>query len=151
MAVSIQVREQLSKQMNEALLKLRDLNLPMDAIGQEVLSQTLERITQEQKAPDGTPWREWSDDYKKSKAFKKGHQGFLDASGDLIDWLDYKASSDEAIVGTNLIYAATHQFGDKKRNIPARPFLGLSLDNEIDLIKVVNREIDKELKRKGLK
>lgn len=27
------------------------------------------------------------------------------------------------IVGTNVIYSATHQYGDRTRNIPARPFL----------------------------
>lgn len=29
----------------------------------------------------------------------------------------------EAVVGTNLIYGATHEFGDPGRNIPARPYL----------------------------
>ena len=29
----------------------------------------------------------------------------------------------EVIVGTNVIYASTHQNGDAKRKIPARPFL----------------------------
>lgn len=32
--------------------------------------------------------------------------------------------------GTNLVYAATHQFGDKKRKIPARPYL-IFLDENI--------------------
>jgi len=28
----------------------------------------------------------------------------------------------------NLVYAATHHFGDPRRGIPARPFLGVSRD-----------------------
>ena len=39
----------------------------------------------------------------------------------LADW-----SPTESVAGTNLIYAATHQFGDPDRDIPARPYLGAS-------------------------
>ena len=35
----------------------------------------------------------------------------------------FKAGQGEMIVGTNVIYASTHQHGDPSRNIPARPFL----------------------------
>lgn len=33
-------------------------------------------------------------------------------------------------IGTNVKYAKVHQYGSKKRNIPARPFLGV---NEYEL------------------
>lgn len=39
-----------------------------------------------------------------------------------------------AMVGTNKIYAATHQFGDPNRNIPERSFLELT-DGDLDDIK----------------
>lgn len=150
MAVSIRVQEQLSKQMNEALKQLQSLRMPMDVVGQEVLSQTIERITQEQKAPDGTPWAAWSESYQNYKARKQDGGAFLDASGELIDSLNYEATNDEALVGTNLVYAATHQFGDEQRNIPARPYLGLSKQNELDLIKAVEYAIEQKMKAKGL-
>lgn len=35
----------------------------------------------------------------------------------------FEVGAGEVIVGTNVIYAATHQHGDAGRNIPARPFL----------------------------
>jgi hypothetical protein len=35
----------------------------------------------------------------------------------------FRVMGNGVIVGTNLIYAATHQYGDAKRGIPARPFL----------------------------
>jgi hypothetical protein len=35
----------------------------------------------------------------------------------------FEPGAGEIIVGTNVKYAATHQHGDRKRNIPARPFL----------------------------
>ncbi len=150
MAVSIRVQEQLSKQMNEALKQLQSLRMPMDVVGQEVLSQTVERITQEQKAPDGTPWADWSESYKNYKARKQDGGAFLDASGELIDSLNYESTTDETLVGTNLVYAATQQFGDDDRGITARPYLGLSKQNELDLIKAVEFAIEQKMKAKGL-
>lgn len=47
--------------------------------------------------------------------------------------------NDSALVGTNVIYAAIHQFGGKAGRglsvtIPARPFLQLTEQDELDLI-----------------
>ena len=52
----------------------------------------------------------------------------LERSGDLAarilaDWDD-----STAVAGTNVVYAATHHFGDPCRRIPPRPFLGVSDD-----------------------
>lgn len=52
----------------------------------------------------------------------------LEWSGDvasriLADWDDTSA-----VVGTNAVDAATHHFGDPRRGIPARPFLGVDAD-----------------------
>ena len=44
-------------------------------------------------------------------------------------------------VGSNLVYAATHQFGDPDRRIPARPYLGLSADDERDIEALKNRVV----------
>ena len=48
-------------------------------------------------------------------------------------------TNDEAIVGTNEPYAAIHQFGGKagrgrKVDIPARPFLALTPQDETDIL-----------------
>lgn len=52
---------------------------------------------------------------------------------------NYTVTGNSAVeVGTNLVYAATHQFGDEKRRIPQREFLGLSPDDE----QQINRLID---------
>ena len=68
----------------------------------------------------------------------KGPTPILEQSGDLQRSLTAEYDNNSVIVGTNLIYAATHQFGAKKGqfaakkgrpipwgDIPARPFLGL--------------------------
>jgi phage gpG-like protein len=46
------------------------------------------------------------------------------------DTLAYNTSPQSMEMGTNLIQGSTHQFGDDERGIPARPFLGVSEDDE---------------------
>ena len=46
----------------------------------------------------------------------------------------YVAGADSVAVGTNEAYGSPHRFGDDNRNIPARPFLGLSdADDVLDI------------------
>jgi len=104
-----------------------DFDPLLDAIGGLVVSQTEERITQTKAAPDGTAWPALSPAYAKRK--KKGG-GILELEGDLRDSLVHLVTGDNVEVGTNLVYGATHQFGDDSRGIPQREFLGLSPDNE---------------------
>ncbi len=40
-------------------------------------------------------------------------------------------------VGSNMVYAATHEYGDPRRGIPARPFLRSSRDARIDDVKAI--------------
>jgi len=42
----------------------------------------------------------------------------------------YRLDNSKVEIGTNVIYANVHQFGNPKLNIPARPFLGISEDDE---------------------
>ena len=100
----------------------------LDSIGALVVSQTEERIARSKTAPDGTPWLALNPAYAKRK--KKGG-GILELEGDLRDSLVHLVTGKTSVrVGTNLVYAATHQFGDQKRGIPQREFLGLSPADE---------------------
>ncbi len=108
----------------------------LDSIGAVAESQTRRRIEEQLGAPDGTPWVDWSEKYA---ATRHSGQGFLYAEGDLADSIDHQVvSNDQVEVGSNLIYAATHQFGDEDRGIPARPYLGLSADDEDELLDTLN-------------
>ncbi len=98
-----------------------------------VESQTRRRIEDERTAPDGAPWPLWSERYKKSR-----HKGntLLRGEGDLVDSISGAFDgTDEVSVGSNLVYAAIHQFGGTDdmapgpAGIPARPYLGLSGEN----------------------
>lgn len=105
----------------------------LDALGAEGETQTRRRIQEEKTAPGGTPWAPWSPPYAKSR---HGGQGLLQAEGHLLDSIQYEVIGDDTVGwGSNLIYAAIHQFGgaDVGSNIPARPWLGLSTENSDDL------------------
>jgi len=39
------------------------------------------------------------------------------------------------------IDGATHQFGDPRRNIWARPFLGISDDDQVEIIAILRRHV----------
>lgn len=55
--------------------------------------------------------------------------------GQLAASINDRHTHDTAIVGTNVKYGATQQFGDESRNIPARPYLALQPEDmaEIEL------------------
>ena len=59
------------------------------------------------------------------------------ASRILADWDDTSA-----VAGTNVVYAATHHFGDEERSIPARPFLGLSADARDAVLQAIVDRLD---------
>ena len=123
-----------------------DMSPLMRDIGEHLLSTTRERF-RSQKAPDGTPWAPLSESTKAKKTRNVGkiltERGFL--SGNLA----YRAGSDEVLVGSPSIYAGTHQFGAARGafrasppipwgDIPARPFLGTSPDDESEIVALVN-------------
>jgi phage virion morphogenesis protein len=119
----------------------------LDNIGAVIESSTRRRISEEQRGPDGTPWPEWSDDYEASR--HSGH-ALLMNEGELLDSLAFETdpAGKLVMVGSNLVYAAVHNFGGQElpsdnpaSNIPQREFLGLSSEDEADLVDLVNDHI----------
>ncbi|HBD18678.1 MAG TPA: phage virion morphogenesis protein [Arenimonas sp.] len=106
----------------------------LDVIGAQVESQARRRISEEKQAPDGAAWPNWSEEYAATR--HSGHS-LLEGEGDLIGSLDHVVSGNEVEIGSNLIYAATHQFGDEERNIQARPYLGLSAGDEAEIERTI--------------
>ncbi len=112
------------------------------SLGAEIESQTRRRLQDEKTAPDGTPWADWSPRYALTRHQR---QSLLSSDGDLMDSLSAFANARQVEVGTDLPYGAPHQFGFAKRNIPARPFLGLSTENAEDLLNVAEDWVDTQL------
>jgi len=52
-------------------------------------------------------------------------------------------------IGSNVIYAATHEFGDPSRNIPARPFITPALtNNSIEIKRIIQKAIKREVDKR---
>jgi phage virion morphogenesis protein len=106
------------------------------AIGALVESQSKARFD-ERRSPEGDQWPAWSAGYAASRA--RGHS-LLVASGALRDSIAWELDADELAIGTNLVYGAIHQFGGTEdmpagpAAIPAREYLGVSEDNETEIL-----------------
>lgn len=146
MSVKLEITE---TGLPEALLKIEGLaDAPrlelMEGIGRLVQEQTRRRIEDEKTSPAGVPW----------KANRQG-TSTLYQTGALSRSVDYIASEESVQVGSGIVYARIHQEGGtiKPKNarvlvfraggrmvfartvtIPARPWLGLSVNNQREIV-----------------
>lgn len=107
----------------------------LDTIGATVESQIRRRLSDDQEAPDGSPWEAWSKGYAKTR---HGSHSLLQSEGDLIGSITHNVGMDDVEIGSNLVYAGVHQFGNDDRGIPARPYIGLSAENEDEIEAVLH-------------
>lgn len=149
------VKVSLSGDTDELLRRLNqmgslDIQGILRSMAEGLRTSTVERFTEE-KAPDGTSW-------KPSIRAKEENGKTLTKTAQLKTSIRSEVSDKGLAVGTNDIRAATHQFGDKRTirarnkryltfkiggqwhralsvdvNIPARPFLGISKEDEQDI------------------
>ncbi len=142
--VEITGAETALRALSEAHEKLANPFEMYDKIGSSLVTSTKKRFD-EGVTPDNNPWPE------SIRALVEGGQTLVD-SRNLRDSITHIASENSAEVGTNVIYAAVHQFGatiipksadalrfsipgigfitSQSVTIPARPFIGLSDDDE---------------------
>lgn len=112
-------------------------------IGEELVESTKKRFETE-SGPDGTPWKRNSEVTKKRK--KGRDQPLTGETGTLMDQINYQLTGNDTLdVGSPTIYAAMQQFGGTKEefpslwgDIPARPFIGVSDEDEEMIIKHFN-------------
>lgn len=112
-------------------------------IGEHLTESTRNRFDQGVD-PEGNQWEPLA--AKTVVRKKKNADKILLESGGLMDSLHYNASSHQLEFGTNLIYGATHQFGREDAGIPARPFLGISTDDEHEILNIIEDHIRSALK-----
>lgn len=97
-----------------------------EAIGESLVSSTLARF-KASAGPDGKPWTPLKrrPRPKRASGGGGGSKPLID-TGALRRSIHTQLGTDSVAIGTDLVYAATHQYGDPKRKVSARPFLGLS-------------------------
>lgn len=116
--------------------KLTDLTPLMEDIGVILSRSSEERFTTKQ-SPNGNYWA----NLMPSTVARKGNNNILINKGHLSDII-YQADKYSVSVGTPETYGVFHQFGAKKRNgeeMSARPFLGISDDDERDIFDAINQ------------
>lgn len=116
-----------------------------------VESQTKRRIASEKTAPDGDPWADWSPSYAETR--HDGHS-LLQGNNDLLTSIAFDQQGGQTIVGTPLVYAAIHQFGgeagrNQSVDIVARPYFGISDDNEAELEEILFDYVQTQLQIQG--
>lgn len=153
------------RKLRHSLSKLQNFNysaLNKD-IGEELKLQTADRF-KKQEDPKGNPW-------KVSIRVRENGGQILSNNATLKNSIKYRAREEGVAIGTNLVYAATHQNGDEGRtirakttkglrfkingkwknkkevkvNIPARAFLGVSDENLADINEILEEHIRENL------
>lgn len=95
-----------------------NLGQAMADIGAALLKSTQDRF-EAQAGPDGEPWAPFASSTLKSMRKSRKPPQLLRDSGRLSNSLAYLADAAGVQVGTNVVYAAIHQFGGEVE-IPAR-------------------------------
>lgn len=152
-----------------------DIRGTLNAIAEGLRTSTVERFDN-QTDPDGNRW-------KPSIRVRKNGGKTLTSTAALKTSIRAQSDDESATVGTNMIYAATHQFGDKRTikipektirakngkalrfvidgkviyrrqvtvrahdvhvDIPARPFLGLSREDEDDINELLQAMMEEQ-------
>ncbi len=111
-------------------------------IGEYLVQRTEERFDKE-IGPGGVPWVELQPETRA----RKRHSKILTETGRLRGSFNYQVSADELLFGTNVIYAAIHQFGGE--HMPARPFLGFDEEDESRIYEIVLDHLIEAAKGEG--
>lgn len=136
--LTLTLSDELTPRLNAAIAAATDFTPAMRAIADQMHADAVLRFETE-SGPDGERW------VPSARAVAEGGQTLTD-TGHLKGSLTAAHDARSAILGTNLIYAAIHQFGGRivrsaakssKRRfgppkpgaMPARPFLGFSADD----------------------
>lgn len=128
--------------MIQALERLAraDVSELAELLGADLESSTRHRLGTVKAAPSGEPWPEWSAAYA---ARRPARGGLLELEGQLIDTIRYELDGLSVSVGSPMVYALTHQLGDRSRGIPERPYLGISDDDRETLQETTNAWIER--------
>jgi phage virion morphogenesis protein len=140
--IEIKIDDKEIQQLLQKLVKKTSELRPLMRNIAGIMADSAEENFEQEGRPD---WKELSPATIKQRTKKGYYPGkILQMRGELAASITSDYDDDSAVVGTNKIYAAIHQFGGpagrgKKVEIPARPYLQLTDDeNAKILIEVKN-------------
>lgn len=110
-------------------------------IGEALVNSTKDRFGTE-SSPAGVPWPALSPRYARVKERKYPGKSILRREDRLFDSIVAQVHGDTLLVGTNASnrgypYPQAMQLGAPARNVPPRPFLGVSPDDEQKIAQIV--------------
>jgi phage virion morphogenesis protein len=121
----------------EALL-LRD-------IGEYLQGSTLDRAALE-VSPDGSPWAALSPRYATRKNRLRPGRAILRFDNHMLgDRFSYQVEPHAVALGTSAVQGAAMQFGRPDVNLPARPWLGLSEQDEREIVQITQDHLSAAL------
>ena len=117
----------LRKEIDRLFRAGGDLSPVMIEIAGHLQDSVAESFQRQAAPPDGEAWKPLAETTveERRRTNYGPEEPILQRDGGLLRSILPYSDDDSAVAESNLIYAATHQFGDEKRGIPARPFLGL--------------------------
>lgn len=111
----------------------------------EMFRDRIEEAFEKEQSPFGERWAPLK---LKTRKYKKGEK-ILREEGNLADWWDVQPGKNSVTISNNFVrnYGAVHQFGSKKKNIPARPFLPIDESGTIEprLLKTMEDYLENKL------
>ena len=96
-----------------------------------------------QISPEGDPWEPLDPRYKKRKDRERPGAGILVFDNILRGGLRYQVENSELFFGTDRPYGAAQHFGTD--DIPARPWLGLTAEDEEEALAILGDRLEKSL------
>ena len=136
--------EPVTAALARTVVALEDMTPIMQSIGEILVASTKARFPAGQ-APDGSKWVANS---PVTLARKKDPRPLFGPNSRLHREIFAESGADFVEVGSPMPYAAMQQFGGTKvrfphlwGNIPARPFLGLSEEDEVNIVAAVEEEL----------
>lgn len=133
--------------LNELLQRTNDLTPAMRGIAAIMESATEGAFANESDPVTGNPWEPLSEATTIPFRLKSGHWPgqILQVSGGLASSIESAYGSDFAMIGTNKEYAHIQHEGGRTspasmifdEEIPARPFLGLSEQDQQDAVDII--------------
>jgi phage virion morphogenesis protein len=134
--VSVNVKiddSEIRELLSQVLARMDDVTPAMKEIG-EIVLESVQRNFEEKRSPEGSRWQPLAPSTVKEKLARgRSPTDILIDRGILMGSIHRQADAHGVTIGTNVVYAAVHQFGAafttlkgrRTVRIPARPYLGV--------------------------
>lgn len=127
----------VGRRLDRLASRVSNMTPVMDEIGSMLVTSTQDRF-ETGKGPDGDDWLR-----SIRVAEAQGNAQTLVDSGRLRDSITHEPGNDQVEIGSNVVYAAIHQFGGeagrgKAVTLPARPYLGLSAEDKSEIEAIID-------------